>query len=481
MVSLKKNIIYQSIYQLLISLLPLLVAPYISRVLGAENIGVYSYVNSIVGYFVFFAILGINYHGNRAIAAVRNDRENLCKAFSDLFCLHFIVSLFVVAAYLFFFLFISEEFQMYFAIKTFVVFAALLNINWFFFGMEQFKLIVARNAMIRITATISIFIFVKTADDLWIYVLIMSLCEFATQLVMWYFLKKFTSFTKPSWQGVKTHIKPVIVYFIAILAIGIYTTMDKIMLGSMSDKSQLGLYENSLKVIAILAGFIIAFNNVIISRMANIRQKYDVMQRPQYLLTMMKYVMLFSFALMFGIAVIANDFAPLFFGREFEDCGILISGLSVIIPLIAFHDIVSAQYLIPNQKDKSYTVAVVTGAFISIIANLLLIPKYGAMGVVIGRIIAESVVCIMKTSVARKALPIGAYIKSSFVFFITGILMFILVRVVSRLMSQSVLSLLIQISVGALFYLSISAGYLYITKDEFFMSNSRRVVKLLKR
>ena len=79
--SIKANFIYNSIYQILTILLPLVTTPYISRVLGADGIGTYSYGFSIAKYFVLFAMLGLNNYGNRSISAIRDNKEELSKTF----------------------------------------------------------------------------------------------------------------------------------------------------------------------------------------------------------------------------------------------------------------------------------------------------------------------------------------------------------------------------------------------------------------
>jgi O-antigen/teichoic acid export membrane protein len=481
MTSLKKNVFYQSIYQLLITLVPLIVAPYISRVLGAENIGIHSYTFSITSYFVIFAMLGIGIHGNRAIAFVRDNKEKLNKTFSELFFLHLGISLFVLVSYVLFMLFLAGEYKFYFFIQSLIVLSALLDITWLFAGLEQFKLTVIRSAAIRIISTICIFLFVKNSDDLWVYVLIMALNMFAAQLALWFSLKKFVLFTKTSWFDIKAHIKPMIVLFIAIIAHTVYSTIGKVMLGSMHDKSLLGLYENSERIILIISGFAFSFNYVMIPRMSNITANNDTNEIKRLMLLSAKYVMIFALAFTFGIAAIARDFAPLFFGHEFTYSGVLMMGLCASIPFMCFQNIISAQYVIPNLKDIPFALACIAGAVVCVTANIALISHFQAIGVVIARVLAEITVCLGMVFTACKSLQILRYIRNSLFFFFTGLAMFFLVQSIGRLMEQSIVSVLIQICVGGVFYLGVSAIYLYKTKDEFFINNSKRIINIIKR
>ena len=79
-----RNLAYNLIYQILILLLPLITSPYISRVMGAEGIGIYSYVSSIAYYFLIFINLGLANYGNRSIARVREDEEKRSQVFCSI-------------------------------------------------------------------------------------------------------------------------------------------------------------------------------------------------------------------------------------------------------------------------------------------------------------------------------------------------------------------------------------------------------------
>jgi O-antigen/teichoic acid export membrane protein len=471
MPTIKKNFLYQTLYQLLVIIVPLALAPYLSRVLGAEGIGVYTFTFSVVTYFIYTARLGLDHHGSRTIAAVRDDKEKLNKAFSNLFFLHVIISLFVLAVYIIFLVFFAGEYRFFFAIHAIALFGTLLDINWLFLGLEQVKFTVVRSIAVKLSAAASVFIFVKTPDDLWKYTLIMSLGTFAGQAVVWAFIRRFTTFVKPTRSGIKQHIKPMLILFIPIIAMSVYNILDKIMLGAMTDKIQLGFYENSQKIIIVPVGLITAFNAIMLPRMSNLNAKNNDPEKRRLTLISMKYVMLLALAMAFGIAGISDRFAPWFFGGEFRECAILIKTLCLMIPFLAFQNVITAQYLIPNNMDKIYTASTVAGAVINVIANLILIPRFGALGAVISTVFAETLRCIIVVFAARKTLPIGIYLKNSLFFFLAGAMMYALVRYIGFAANDIYATILIQVVAGSGFYLGVSALYLHVTKDKFFKDN----------
>ena len=169
MSSLKKNIAYQAVYELLLIALPLVTSPYIARVLGAEQLGIYSYTSSIAYYFQIAAMLGIKYHGTRQIAAVRDNPDELNSCFTSLFVVHVIMSVLMIISYSVYCMAFVKENATVAWIQGIFVIASLFDINWFFYGIEKFKITVTRNSIIKILTVVSIFCLVRDADDLWKY------------------------------------------------------------------------------------------------------------------------------------------------------------------------------------------------------------------------------------------------------------------------------------------------------------------------
>ena len=157
--SIKKNFMYQMIYDVLVMILPFVTSPYISRVVGAEGLGVYAYSYSIAFYFVLFSMLGLKNYGNRAIAMVRDDKKRLNETFSNIVTLHFIVSVICFAVYIGYIIMMKGQ-KIYAIIQIGYVLSGLLDISWFYFGIEKFKMTVARSTIIRFLNVICIFVFV---------------------------------------------------------------------------------------------------------------------------------------------------------------------------------------------------------------------------------------------------------------------------------------------------------------------------------
>lgn len=217
MVSVKKNFIYQVAYQILAIIMPLITAPYVSRVIGASGVGIYSYTYSIASYFALFAKLGIHVYGVRAIASVRDNPEELNQEFSNIYTIHAIFAAIVLAVYCVYAAVLPSEYKIIVWIQIFYVVAEFLDINWFYFGIEQFKITVIRNSIVKIATMAAIFAFVKNADDVWKYCTIMALGSATSQSIVWFFLPRFVKFKKPQLSTYKKHLPKMIGFLFRLL------------------------------------------------------------------------------------------------------------------------------------------------------------------------------------------------------------------------------------------------------------------------
>lgn len=465
MISLKKNFVYSILYQMLSMILPLITSPYISRVLGPENVGIYSYTYSIANYFVLIAMLGFKNYGIRCVAKVRDNKEKLSREFWSIWGLQLITSSIMFVIYLIYLIVFHPKYWNIAVLQGIYVFSAMSDISWFFFGLEKFKITTIRNTIIRLIGVIAIFIFVRNSGDLPIYVFILSINILLTQLVLWPFLRGEIVLYKPSIKEVCKHFKPCAILFLPVIAVSLYLIMDKIMLGSMSTMRESGFYENTEKIVNIPFGVITALGSVMLPRMTNVIANKQYGRSGKYIEVSMNFVMFLSSAMAFGIAGIATVFSPVFFGKEFTDCGILIRAITPIIVFKAWANVIRTQYLLPNEKDKDFIMSLFAGAIVNLIINSLLIPKLGAMGAVLGTVAAEGTVCIYQTVVVRKELNFRKYFRDSVTYLLIGGIMYVLVDQIGAKMKESLLTLVTQIGVGACVFICLCVIYIIIDKQ----------------
>lgn len=472
--SVKKNFIYNLSYQILIMILPLITTPYIARIIGPEGVGIQSYTYSIANYFVLFAMLGVNNHGNRSIAMVRNNKEKLQRTFVSIYSVQFIMSAIMIALYSIYIIFIAKENKIICIIQAIYIISALLDINWFFFGMEQFKLTVVRNTVIKLVSILSIFIFVRNSNDLYLYSLILALGSLISQFILWKYLSKYISFVKVSKEEILEQVKPILILFIPVISVSVYKIMDKIMLGSMSNMIQVGFFENSEKIMNIPLGVIAALGTVMLPKMSNLYATGNEKEGNKYIGLSLEFVMFISFGAMFGLIGVSPILIPIFLGDKFIDCVNIVSIMSITIVFLAWANVVRTQYLIPKKKDKIYIISTIIGAVINLVINILLIKKYGAIGATIGTVFAEASVCIYQSIMVRKELNMSLYLKKVLFYILPGTIMCVLIRILGNALGQSIFTGIIQIILGGTIYVVLCLVYMILIKNEIVINTIKK-------
>lgn len=457
------NIAYNLAYQILVLIIPIITAPYISRALDVDGVGIFSYVSSVAYYFFIAITLGLNNYGNRAIAKCGDNRELRDKTFWSIYFMQLSIGFIVLLLYIIYAFTLSDpRYRQYFLIYTIYVFSASIDINWFFFGMQQFKLTTTRSAVIRLLALLSIFLFVKGQNALIYYLIIVAGSSLCGNIVLWVQIRKFTNFYKPVFREVIVHCKPNLILFISILAISIYRVMDKIMIKELSSVIQNGYYENADRIITISLSAFSAVSTVMmpaISTMVSQGKTYEV---RRYLRDVMQITTCLSVAMSIGLAVISKRFAPLFFGKQYGETGILLMGLSSTLFLSGWKNVLRSQFLIPYEKDRAYVISLVSGAAVNVIINYFLIPLYGARGAVIGTLCAELTGFIIQTYVVGKTISIIELFKDALIFVPAGLIMGLVVYFVLMKLPDHILSIILSMIIGAVIYIAFAAFSLWI-------------------
>jgi O-antigen/teichoic acid export membrane protein len=460
--------------------MPIITTPYIARILGPTEIGIQAYTMSIANYFVLFAMLGINNHGNRTIASVRGNRQKLSETFYSIYYLQLIISISIFVAYCFYIYFFVYIYKSIFIIQAIYLISATLDINWFYFGIEQFKLTVIRNSVVKLLSVICIFIFVKKENDLYIYSLILAMGNLLSQILLWKFIHRYIDLTRISLKKIFINFKPCLILFIPVISVSIYKIMSKIMLGYMRNVTEVGFFENSEKIINIPMGIIVALGTVMLPKMSNIYSNGNELEGRVYIEKSIEFVMFISFGIMFGLIGVSRQLIPIFLDVKFIECIKIVSLLSVTIIFLSWGNVIRTQYLIPKRKDKIYIMSTIFGAIVNFSINIILIRRLGVIGAAIGNIFAEAVVAIYQSVMVRKELDVVLYLKKTLFYFIPGIIMLVVVLNIGNKSEISILTLVIQVLVGASIYITISFIYMLKTKNQMLLDIINRIKLKLK-
>lgn len=461
--SLKKNYIYNLFYQIIAILLPIITTPYLSRVLGAKGIGIYSYTLSIVSYFTLIGALGTNMYAQREMACYQDDDSAKSKAFKEILIIRLVS--FAITSITFFITFcINNKYDSYYRILLLEIFASMIDITWFYQGMEDFGKIVLKNMAIKCISILSIFIFIKDSNDVWIYVLIYVLSNLIGNLSLWFGLKKHIK--KVDKISIKRHLKPMILLLIPQVAMSIYNVLDKTMLGILvTDISKVGFYEQSQKITRLAITIVTAVGTVMIPRISNVNHKGDKKKLAKYIYGSFNLVWFLSVPIMFGLIVISDNLVPWFFGSGFDEVSLLIKICAPIAVLIGLANVLGQQYLVSTKRQNQYTYAVVGSAFFNFFGNLILIPKYAAIGATISSVVAELIGIVIEIYFVRKELDLKPVFKISLNYFIASFIMFVALNGIGHFLAPAMISTFLLAFSGCTIYFIV----LVCLKDKFIM------------
>lgn len=448
-----KNYIYNVLYQLLAVLLPFITIPYVSRVLGAENVGINSFTNANTQYFVLIATMGISIYGTREIAYLKNDINARSKLFFEIMLIK--LMLFILSYSLFFiFLWLVHQYKQIYLIQSISIVSAFFDVSWFFMGLQNFKITVLRNFLVKIISIVSIFAFVKDSNDIYEYILILVLSIFFGNISIWSFLKNNLEFTKDlKVKSLKKHIKPILVLFVPQIAIQVFTVVNKTILGIYSTPVNLGLFENSDKIIRIFMAVVTASGIVLLPAVSNLYADKDFNKVKLYMYKAFDYISFLSIPLSVGLMVIAFPFGPWFFGESFSKIGIVLAVLSSILVFMAWNNTLSSQFLIPAKHENWYTNSFILGAILNVFLNILLDKKYGAVGAAISAALSETVVFIYQIYKIKYFFDLKLMFKDVWKYYLSSFFMGIGVFLINNISSFSVIILVLDLLTGITIYL----------------------------
>jgi O-antigen/teichoic acid export membrane protein len=402
-------------------LFPLIIFPYIARVIFPVGVGEVSFVESICRYAILFSGLGIPIYGVREVAKCKNDSTKLNSLFSELIVIHFGITLLVLIVYIVFILTFSKLYQNieFYYVGILMILSNVFIVEWYFQGIGQFKFITLRNLIIRTILTIAVFFCVKNRQDGIVYFSLIVLTSVLNGIVNFLYAQKTIKLDFSfKWLSLKRHFKPLFFIFSSIAFISIYTLLDTIMLGFLANEKSVGIYTTALKVSRVPMTFIGALGVVLIPKLSEHFHERDMTEFNRLINKSINFVISFSIPAIFILIGSASTIIELFAGNNFAEASVILQILSVLSVLIGISNVFGMQVLTPMAKDKYLTYSVVFGTVISLLLNFILIPVYKEVGAAISNVVAETAVTSAAIFFAYKFISI----KIDFILIIKTIL-----------------------------------------------------------
>ncbi len=459
-----RNYVYNTMMTILNIVFPFITIPYITRVLVPENVGSIAFTSSIVQWFVLFAQLGFYLFGVRKIAAVREDVKKISEEFSNVVfarILSFSVTFFL---YFLFVLFFGRKYFVLFLIQSVMIISVPLDISFLYSGIEDFRQITLRTVIARILSLVLLFTLVKKPEDYLKYALISVLTTLFGNVWMWSGIKKKgIVLVKPDFSRIKVYFSDTIKLFVPILAIQIYTVLDKTMLGILSNESEVAFYDLSQRLVKIALGLVTSMGPVMLSRMSHVVSQGMEDLKEKYIKYSFEFMTYSAVLIIILIISTMQDFVPIFFGSKFVHVKELIIYISPIILFVSWSNLLGIQIMLPMNKESYLTASVVVGAITNFTLNLILIPKYKALGAVVATDIAEFMVTFVQVILVRKLIDVRKLGSGIWKHLLIGIITFGFLTVLSKLsVSISFVKIILKVLLGIFFYAFVE----YLLKSE---------------
>lgn len=471
-----KNYLYDILYKVLLLITPLITTPYISRVLGVTNIGIYGYVTSIASYFVLFGTFGTALYGRREIAYYQDDELKRTKVFKEIITIRIFMCLIASILYLIMFC-LDGEYVVIYRIYIVYVISNAVDISWFFQGLQDFKVTVLRNVIVKVIGLVSIFVFVKNDSQLDLYTLCTTIPTLLGHISLWPYLKKYVVVKKQKISLIK-HIVPIISLFIPQIAIEIYTVLDKTMIGVLAENiSEVGFYTQAQNIIKIVLQFVASIGTVMLPAMALDFKKGNKDSLIYSVKSSFRVISFVGIPTVAGIIAISDKFVPWFFGSDFLPVSQLMKITSFLIIIVGYSTVVGSQYLLATKQQKWYTISVIAGSLINFSLNMALIPLLGALGASIASVIAELSVSIIQIVYVKNKINLFVCTLQNWKYYLASIIIAFIIKVFTRHMQANIITTFFQIIIGIIIYIVV----LLILKEDIMYSIMKNVKKFMQK
>ena len=456
-----KNYIYNVLFQMLVMFIPLILSPFLVRTLGAEQLGVYSFVTSTANVVVTVGLLGTYNYGCRQIAYWRDDQERIKSIYAEITTLRVILGLAITIVYAILIL-IEQEYRLFFVGYYTWVLSMIIDQSWLFVGMEDMKPTVVKNTAIKIITVVLIFMFVRDTKDLILYVLIMGGFALLANTVLLMQTKRFELKIYFRTSDIKNHLKSSLAFFWPQVASLLYLQVDKVMIRYLAPTiKEVSYYDYGEKIVTIPLTFITVLSTVMMPRIANEFAKKNDSAVKTLLNNAASFSLMMAIPMMFGLAICAGDLIQWYLGNDYVLSVYVIVVVSPIIVMNSLAGISGNQYFVATNQMGIVLKAYISAAITNMCINAVLIPQFGCIGAGIATTIAATSSVIVQYYYMHKQIGIHMFIKNAGLYLLKAIPMAVVVFCVSKIMLPAPTTSLLEVLVG----IGVYGATLVITRD----------------
>ena len=474
MSSVKKNFGWNLLLTVSGYIFPILTFPYVTRVLGAEKLGIANFAMSFVDYIILFSTLGLGYIGCREISQNTGSREKLDEVFSKLVTLHLCLSLTILLIYLPC-IFLIPEFathrQLYF-VGIVKILTNILLVEWLFNGLQKFKFITTRSLIVKLLYVCGIFVFVRKPDDYDAYFYLAVAQVTLNGVVNWYYSRRYVTFSFRL-RSCGTYFLPVLSMGVNLLLFSFYGTFNVLYLGMATNAEAVGYYTTSVKLYSILLAVISAFNGVLVPYLNNLYGKGDLVGFKQVVEKTFPIVFITAMPIMVIGIVFAREIIFLIAGDGFERAVYPFQIILIQVLLVGIAQILENQILLAFKKYREILITTILSVSLAIIIIILFVPSYAEVASAYSVAIPHVLEAFLLYYFAKKCLDFEFSFGTLAKVTISCVPMTVLCICCRYLISDGTIALFTGGILSMIYYLLIQY---YIIKNEYIMSVIGRIL-----
>ena len=375
--SLLKNSILKSILSICNIIIPLIVGPYVTRLLDIDLYGAFNKVIAEYGMFIIIGTFGVYTYGVKEISKIRDDKEKVSELFTNLFVISLITNTIVMIVYIIYANVTSTGITRWLYMVTLIEFISnMLYVEYVNEALENYDFITRKTLIVRIIYLICVFLFVRNPQNIILYAVIFCMSTFVNYAVSYIYIKRKISFDFTKLKITK-YIKPLFIVFLITSSEALYFQLDKVLLGKLVSDVAVTMYQIPYSIMSRIITIPTSVIAVSIPRLSNLFVTEGKEKYVKKLNDVLSYFCIMILPICFGIAVLSTEIIRLYAGEKYLAAGPVLMGISLIRILIGMESFMSLLVFYINNKEKQLLRIFFIFGFLNVIFKFLINATIG--------------------------------------------------------------------------------------------------------
>jgi len=390
-------------------ILPLIVLPYLVRVIGVEKFGLITFAQALVFYFMVLTVFGFDLHMPKVISIAQDNLQQLKKLFWSAFYARVCLCLLSFIIYLFLILSVErfrQEYLVFLFSFGFIIGDILFSL-WFFQGMQRMAYIAILNFVSKLSYTISIFIFIKKESDYILVPIMFSFCQISTGL-----FAMFVTIAIFKLRPVQIDILEIIkmfketsFIFISNMSMSVYLRAPVLCLGFFAGNASVAFYSAAEKIYGAIGGIQQNLSRVLFPHVSSLAVNFNTGEAIKFIRKAALFIICLTALISIICFLLAKQIILIIYGLEFSESVAILQILSFLFVIIGFSDIFGIQTMLPLNMTKEYSTSILIGGIINVLLNVMMIPPFRHLGAAISLLITQiAIAAIMYVFIKRQGL-----------------------------------------------------------------------------